>query len=203
MATFTIADFEQWNRIYRANFINSLSGYKPAFLIGTVNDQGNPNLAIFSNIIHFGADPAMIGFLNRPREAAPHTIANIEVTRSFTLNQVTASMVDQAHQTSAKYPEGVSEFEATGLTPKWKDDFIAPFVKESEVRIGMELSEIIPIKTNGTFLIIGKVKNVEVSEKIIREDGFLDLESLYTVCTQGIDGYFIPKSLKRLKYAKP
>jgi hypothetical protein len=51
--------------------------------------------------------------------------------------------------------------------------------------------------------VIGKVKSVDVSENIIQEDGFLNLESLETVCTQGIDGYFIPKNIKRLKYAKP
>ena len=55
-----------YDRFYRGNLINSLSGFKPASLIGTSDDQGRTNLAIFSNIVHLGADPALVGFVNRP-----------------------------------------------------------------------------------------------------------------------------------------
>ena len=106
-------------RFYRANLINCISGYKPVSLIGTVDEKGRHNLAIFSNIVHLGADPALVGFINRPRAAAPHTIANIESTKVYTINHIPASLIEQAHQTSAKYPEGVSEFEATGIEPEF------------------------------------------------------------------------------------
>jgi len=35
----TAPEFQQWERFYRANFINSLSGYKSASLIGTCNAE--------------------------------------------------------------------------------------------------------------------------------------------------------------------
>ena len=116
MAFFSLADIQSWERFYRGNFINSLSGFKSASLIATVNNEGMSNLAIFSNIVHIGADPALIGFVNRPREAAPHTISNIEATGAYTINLIPANLIEQAHQTSAKYPDEESEFAAVGLT---------------------------------------------------------------------------------------
>mgnify|MGYP003865229197 CR=1 FL=1 len=115
MKHYTIAEIQGWSRIYRANFVNSLSGFKPVSLIATVSKTNQPNLAIFSNIVHLGADPALIGFINRPREAAPHTIRNIESTGFYTINHILPSFVDKAHQTSAKYDLGISEFEKVNL----------------------------------------------------------------------------------------
>ena len=53
-------DLASFDRFTRANIINSLSGFKSASLIGTVNKNGQSNLAIFSNIVHIGADPALV-----------------------------------------------------------------------------------------------------------------------------------------------
>ena len=94
----------KWDRFYRANFLNSLSGFKSASLIGTISESGIPNLAIFSNIVHLGADPALIGFVNRPLAAAPDTIANIQATGVYTINHIQEAFYQKAHQTSAKYP---------------------------------------------------------------------------------------------------
>ena len=106
MAFYGLSDIQGWERFYRGNFINSLSGFKSASLIATVNNNGTSNLAVFSNIVHIGADPAMIGFVNRPREAAPHTLGNIEATGAYTINLIPANLIEQAHQTSAKYADG-------------------------------------------------------------------------------------------------
>ncbi|HRI42478.1 MAG TPA: flavin reductase, partial [Bacteroidia bacterium] len=162
-----------YDRFYRGNLINSLSGFKPASLIGTSDDQGRTNLAIFSNIVHLGADPALVGFVNRPMEAAPHTISNIESTGWYTINLIPASLSLKAHQTSAKYGPGQSEFDAVGFTPQWKDGIPAPFVRECKVKFALKLQEIIPIKWNQTFFVIGSIEHLIVEEVILEEDGFL------------------------------
>lgn len=59
MQSFSIVEIKCRDRFYRANFINSLQGFKPVSLIGMVNETGQVNLAIFSNIVHIGADPAL------------------------------------------------------------------------------------------------------------------------------------------------
>jgi flavin reductase (DIM6/NTAB) family NADH-FMN oxidoreductase RutF len=203
MNHFSSDQIKTWDRFYRANFINSLSGFKSATLIGTISKQGNPNLAIFSNLVHLGADPAMIGFINRPKEAAPHTITNIEATGIYTMNHIQPSFIKQAHQTSAKYEAGESEFEKTGLGVEWKENIKAPFVAESNIKYLMELIEIIPIKYNGSFFVIGKVKDVFVDEAIIGENGFLHIEKAGSITTLGIDGYYETNLLARFCYAKP
>lgn len=195
-------EWSGWDRFYRANFMNSLSGFRPASVIGTTDENNHTNLAIFSNIVHIGADPALIGFINRPVEAAPHTIENIEKTGIYTINHVAENFIQQAHQTSAKYPKTRSEFDATGLTEEYIDGFHAPFVKESFIKMGLTLEEILPISINKTFLVIGKVRLVCVPESIISKDGFLHIEKAGSICSNGIDGYYKSTLIHRYSYAK-
>ena len=192
----------QWDRFYRANFINSMSGFKSASLIGTVHEDGTSNVAIFSNIVHLGADPALIGFINRPLAAAPHTITNIQRTKQYTINAITTEMIAPAHQTSAKYPAHQSEFGATGLSEEWIENFVAPAVKESPLKYGLELVEVLPITHNNTFLVIGAVQWVIYPPAILAEDGFLNLCDANIITSLGIDGYASTSMEQRLAYAK-
>jgi flavin reductase (DIM6/NTAB) family NADH-FMN oxidoreductase RutF len=203
MRHYTIDEVKSWDRFYRGNFINSISGFKSVSLIGTVDAENNPNLAIFSNIVHLGADPALIGFINRPREASPHTLANIENTHCYTINHIHEEFVEQAHQTSAKYKIGESEFEKTGLTPLWTDDCKAPYVKESRVRYSLELQEIISLKKNNTYLVVGAIRDIYVPQVAIQTDGFVDLENVGSLASLGIDGYYKTSLVSRYSYAKP
>jgi flavin reductase (DIM6/NTAB) family NADH-FMN oxidoreductase RutF len=194
---------QEMERFYRANFINCLTGFKSPVLIGTVDTKGNHNLAIFNNLVHLGADPALIGFVNRPRAAAPHTLANIEATGVYTINHIQMNFVEKAHQTSAKYPEGVSEFEKTGLTTEKLGDCLAPFVKESPIKFSMELKEVIPIHFNNTFFVIGAIRDIYLDSSMIEADGCLNLQETGIITSLGINGYYdIGKGIK-IPYAKP
>ena len=195
-------ELNSYDRFYRGNLINSLSGFKSASLIGTKSEIGISNLAIFSNIVHLGADPALIGFVNRPREAAPHTLKNIEATGFYTINHIHTDWIEQAHQTSAKYAEDVSEFDACGFEEEYINNFFAPFVKASVIKYGMKLIEVIPIKHNNTFFVIGEVVMVEVPKEVITEDGFLEIEKANSCCSLGIDGYYKSEKIMRMPYAK-
>ncbi len=203
MALYNTEAISGWERFYRANFINSLTGFKSSSLIGTVNAEGQPNLGIFSSIVHIGSDPALIGYINRPMKAAPHTLANIRATGIYTINHIQPEMIAQAHQTSAKYAPEVNEFEEVGLTPEFIGNIKAPFVKESVVKYALELQQIIPIELNETFLVIGKVIAVQLNESIVSEDGFLQLEKASTVCSNGVDSYYNTQFIARYAYAKP
>ncbi len=194
---------KSWQRFYRANFINCLTGFKAVSLIGTVNKSGQPNLAIFSSIVHLGSDPALIGFINRPLAAAPHTIANIEATKVYTINHIQPSFVAAAHQTSAKYLATENEFEKVKLTEQYQPNIIAPFVAESFVKYALELVEIVPITHNNTFLVIGAITDIIIPEEILETDGFLNLDKAESLCCIGVDAYFTTTQLARYGYAKP
>jgi flavin reductase (DIM6/NTAB) family NADH-FMN oxidoreductase RutF len=203
MQYFSIDEIKGWERFYRANFINSLQGFKPVSLLGTVSENGIPNLAIFSNIVHIGADPALIGFINRPIEAAPHTIQNIKLSGEFTINHIQPSFVAAAHQTSAKYSTDQNEFLETGLKTFFLENFKAPFVFESEIKYGLDLVEIVPITHNNTFLVIGSVKHVLLKEGLIQQDGFIDANKAQSITSLGLDGYYSTDPIARFEYAKP
>ncbi len=203
MQIISSSTFQTWERFYRANFINSLTGFKSVSLIGTINQKGQINLGIFSSLVHIGSDPALVGYINRPIKAAPHTLANIQSTGVYTINHIHPSILEQAHQTSAKYPDEVSEFNEVGLTPEFLENTSAPFVRESKVKYALTLEEIIPIKLNETFLVIGKIQHVKLEENIILQDGFLELDQASSICSNGIDGYYSTKLIDRYQYAKP
>lgn len=190
---------------YRGNLINCLSGFKPAVLVGTKSTEGQTNLAIFSNLLHLGANPALLGLLVRPAPAGTerHTWENIVATQHFTVNHVNEAIVPQAHQTSARYPRETSEFSATGLTPEWLADYPAPFVAEAIVKLGLRLIDQHHFDINHTTLLIGEVQTIHLPSEILREDGSLDLTQEHAVAACGLDSYYTTGTGCRYRYAKP
>ena len=187
----------------RAQFINSISGFRSVALIGSIDTQWQTNLAIFSSIVHLGSNPPLLSFIMRPDSVERHTLTNIMETGFYTINHINADMYEKAHQTSARYPKNVSEFDATGLTPVFKNDFVAPFVAESHIQIGMEFKERINISINQTSMIIGEIKFVYYPDNCLLDDGFVDIEKAGTITSSGVDSYHTTQLLQKLEYAKP
>ncbi|MGJ8661580.1 MAG: flavin reductase family protein, partial [Bacteroidota bacterium] len=134
----TKEDIKNTDKVDRLNLINGLTGIKPANLIGTVSNDGQENVAIFSSVVHLGSNPALFGFILRPAGDVPrNTYENIKETGFYTINHVHESIVENAHFTSAKFPGDVSEFDKCGLTPIYKEGFKAPFVENAFVQLGM------------------------------------------------------------------
>ncbi len=193
-------DKRSWVRL-----VNALSGVKSANLIGSISHQGQPNLAIISSVFHLGANPPLMGFVLRPHSPSSprHTFENIRETSFFTINHVQSQIYERAHQTSARYNKGVSEFEECDLTPEWKSNFKAPFVEESKIQVGLKLLEILEIKQNNTHLVIGEVVQVFLEKNLLRSDGSIDIKKADSVAVTGLDEYHRILPLARLSYAKP
>ncbi|NOU50112.1 flavin reductase [Pseudoalteromonas sp. JBTF-M23] len=201
---FTKQDIENLDKQTRVHFINSLSGFKSANLIGSVDNQGQENLAIVSSVFHLGAHPPLVGMIIRPHSVPRHTLENILQTGHYTINHINADIVEKAHQTSARYNKDVSEFTAVGLTPHYNANCIAPFVKESKLKMALALRSTQTIELNQTELVIGEITDVYLEDdKAYCQDGFLDLEKLNTVAISGLDRYHTTSGLTRLSYAKP
>lgn len=197
------ADIEALDRHPRAALINSLSGFKPANLVGTVDGSGRCNLAIMSSAVHIGAHPPLLGLVIRPGGSERHTLANLLASEVFSVNHVSQSMIEAAHQTSARYPAGTSEFEATGLTPEWWPDFAAPLVAEAPVKLALALRQHQLLDINQTHFVIGEILQIEAPEGCSHEDGSLDLAATGSVALSGLDSYYRPEPVKRMAYAKP
>lgn len=196
-------EIKQMDKIYRLNLINSVTGYKPANLIGTKSASGISNLAVISSVIHLGSNPALLGFLLRPTLVPRHTYSNLKETGVFTINHVHEDFVDKAHYTSANFSEEISEFDAVGLTAENLFNFQAPFVKESKLKIALNYVEEYEIKANKTIIIVGEIESIILPVNIIQQSGELDLNKINDVCISGLYNYHKVKQIAAFDYSRP
>ena len=193
-------DIANLDRIERLNIINSVTGIKPANLIGTINKKGGTNLAVFSSVVHLGSSPALLGFITKPEtDEVGHTIQNIKEIGEYTINHIHPEFNKQAHYTSAKFEREVSEFDACGLEEEYVDDFKAPFVKESNFKMGMRFKEAIPIPLNGTVLVVGEIDYLRLPDDAIFE-GDIDLEQAKSMGISGLNSYYELKKAAQYPY---
>jgi flavin reductase (DIM6/NTAB) family NADH-FMN oxidoreductase RutF len=203
MKHITSDSIENMESRYRANLFNTISGFKSANLLGTSDDFGNTNLAVFNSVVHIGANPPYLGFILRPTTVERHTYENIKKTVFYTINHIHESFIEKAHQTSAKYDRKVSEFDACGFEEEYLDQFKAPYVQKARIKLGLQFEEEHFIKANDTILVIGKVLHAYLEDDLIGKDGSVDLEKAGSVTISGLYDYLKPSKLKKFEYAKP
>lgn len=190
-------------KIYKINLINSCSGFKSANLLGSISKEGIPNVAVFSSVTHLGSNPPTLGFILRPTTVPRDTYKNIKENGSFTINHIYEDIIEDAHHTSAKYPEKISEFNVTNLEEEYKGDFKAPFVKNAPVQMSMKFIEEIYIPSNEVVLIVSQIEELYVKDELLQKDGLINLSKGNVVTINGLDTYAIPKFKKQLSYQRP
>ncbi|WP_158977808.1 flavin reductase family protein [Cellulophaga sp. L1A9] len=194
---------ENLDRIDRIKIINTVSGIKPGNLIGTVDETGNTNVAVFSSVVHLGSDPALLGFILRPTGEVPrNTYANILANNSYTINHIHPAFIKNAHYTSAKFDLGVSEFERCGLTEEFIEECKAPFVKESQFKMGMKFIEALPIKQNNTLLVIGEITSIILPDASFNNKEYINLEEINSVGISGLNSYYSITKIADHPYAR-
>ena len=203
MDYFNSESLDSLNKIYRINLINSITGYKSANLLGTVSKNGIENLAVFSSVTHLGSNPALLSFFVRPNVVPRNTYKNIKDNKFFTVNHISKGKIEDAHHTSAKYEEDISEFDKTNFQSEYKNNWEAPFVKDSAIQLGCKYLNEYYLKENGCSMIIASIEIIFIRKGLLQDDGWVELAKGDVVAVNGLDGYVLPKTLKRLKYARP
>ena len=203
MKHFSKEDIGKMSSIYRLNMINSCTGYKSANLIGTQSENEITNLAVFNSVTHLGSNPALIGFILRPTTVPRHTYQNIKYNGFFTINHIHKSQIEDAHHTSAKYPEEISEFDQTCFIEEFKEGIKAPFVKNAPLQLGCSYVNEYYIKENDTLMIVGQIEHLFIKDDMLLEDGWVQLDKGGVVTINGLDGYAIPRLIERFPYARP
>ena len=199
----TRQQIDEFPHLYKINLMNSISGYKPANLIGTKSFDNITNVAVFSSVVHYGSSPAILGFVLRPTTVVRNTYNNIKETGYYTINAINEAIIEEAHHTSAKYPSEISEFDKTTLSEEFKNNFHAPFVAESPLQIGMKFLEEHHIKANGTILVLGEVTDLYFKDSMLSEDGLLNLSTEKIAAINGLDTYMVAENYTRLSYQRP
>jgi flavin reductase (DIM6/NTAB) family NADH-FMN oxidoreductase RutF len=196
-------DIYNLDKIKRINLINSITGIKPVLLIGTKCSDGITNLGIFSSIVHISSKPPLIGFFVRcNKEIRRNTFDNIINQKVYTLNHIHSCNVKEAHYTSIKFDKDISEFDKCNFTEHYIEDFPAPFVKESQIRFGMRLKEIVDLNSSRSKLIVGEVENIFTKDLFLEDDFTLNLADSESVSISGLNHYYLNKKLVSLPYAR-
>lgn len=197
------AVIDDMGRFERTEFINALTGPRSVYLIASCDTDGRENLALFSSIVHIGANPPLIGIVFRPDTVRRHTLENIRSTGHFTINAIHPQFIESAHQSSANYEVDISEFEAVGIEKEYVDNIAVPFVKASKLKIYLSLEEEYLIKANGTHMVIAGIEKVLINQQYLSEDGWVDVFAIDSVVCAGLSRYGQTSFLKQLDYARP
>ena len=196
-------EINELDKVKRLKLINSITGVKSANLIGTKSSNGITNLAIFSSVVHLGSKPPLLGFITRAsKKVKRNTLENIISTKKYTINQIQKEFIKKAHYTSAKFSEHESEFNKCKLNEEYINNFFSPYVKESNLKIGMCLKEIIPIKSNDSTMIVGEIQEIITNSKFLKDDFMFDLEKAGTIAIGGLNEYFEIKNIANHPYVR-
>ena len=197
---FQSKDIKKLNKVYRLNLINSITGIKPGNLIATKSKSGEDNVAIFSSVVHLGSSPAQIGFVLRPQKTRKSdTYINISDSKFYTINHISKEMYVKAHNTSIK--DDVSEFDLLNIKKEFKDDFYAPYVKKSPIKLGMKMIDMIELP-NDCLFVIGEIENLYIESKLLNLDGTLDLEVGDIMGIGGLNTYYELNKIDTLPYVR-
>ncbi len=200
---FSKTDIQNADRIKRLNMINAISGIKPGNLIGTKSNIRGSNLAIFSSVVHLGSNPALFGFILRPnQEVRRHTYENICENGKYTINHIKSNFIKKAHYTSGKFDTDVSEFDRCQLTEEYIEGFEAPFVQESDLKLGLSHVESIPIKANNTMMVVGTVEHLIIPDHGIDKRGYIDLGLIDGIGISGLNSYYALNKIGEFPYVR-
>lgn len=158
---------------------------RPIAFVSTIDVNGVGNAAPFSFFTAICADPMLICFspMRRGSDGAKKdTLVNIENTKQFVVNIVSAEMAKQINDCSAEYGPDVDEIEQVGLTKEPSVKVKVPRIKESLVHLECELYQILDFgdQPGAGSLVIGKVVNVQVADQLISK-GRIDTTKLQPI----------------------
>lgn len=135
-----------------SNYSLLISGIapRPIGFLSTVSSTGTKNLAPFSYFQVIDHDPPMfiVGFSAR-HGRSKDTSTNLKETGECVINTVSESMIEAVNATSIDAPEGVSEWDLSGLTEAGTSTVVASRVQESVFSIEGKVVDIKEFRDHG------------------------------------------------------
>ena len=87
------------------------------------------------------------------------------------------------------------------MTPEFQEGIKAPFVRESRIKMALQLKDIIPIPYNGTSLVIGEIQWISLPEGFW-VDGDVNLETSQSLGISGLNTYYSLNKIAWHPYAR-
>jgi flavin reductase (DIM6/NTAB) family NADH-FMN oxidoreductase RutF len=167
---------------------------RPIAFASTMDAEGRPNLSPFSFFNVFSSNPPILVFspARRVRDnTTKHTLENVKANPEVVINVVNFAMVQQCSLASSEYPEGVNEFEKSGLTALASVSVKPYRVKEAPVQYECKVKEVIALGDQGGAgnLIVCEVLRMHIAEEVMDEKGGIDQHKIDLVARLGGDWY--------------
>lgn len=163
---------------------------RPIGWISTCSKAGTPNLAPYSFFNAFSEAPHIVGFGSAGRK---HSAANAEETGEFVVNMVRKSDLHVMNQSSANYPEGISEFEAAGIAVEASRLVRPPRVRGAAATLECRVTQVIPLAgadgvAGNDLLVLGEVIGIHLDDRYIA-DGKVDQVEMNLIARLGYMDY--------------
>jgi len=141
---------------------------RPIGWIGTISADGTPNLAPYSFFNAVSGMPPTFVF-SPGRGGRKDTLANVREVGEFTINVVTAEVVEAMNTTAASLPADVDEFDAAGLTAVPSASVRPPMVGECKANIECVVTQIIDVghPKYGNALVIGEAVEFHIADELL------------------------------------
>lgn len=151
---------------------------RPIAWTSTVSTEGVLNLAPFSFFTVVSTVPPMLALtVEAAAGGGPKdTLRNIEQTREFVVNSVSAEVADQMYESSLDHAPQVSEFREAGVTPVPSTTVRPPRVAESKISMECALHGV--LRPGSDALVIGTVVAFHVADGLLSASGHVDLHRL-------------------------
>ncbi len=146
---------------------------RPIGWIGTIDDEGRPNLAPYSFFNAVSGMPPT--FVFAPAAGTRRdTLDNVRTTREFTVNIVTEVVAEAMNATAASLPAGIDEFEHSGLTAVTGSEVAAPLVAEARANFECRVVDIVDIPDSAAHTLV-----IGIASVIHIDNNLLDAEKLH------------------------
>ena len=175
-------------------YLQSAVAPRPIAFASTLDDNGTPNLSPFSFFNVFSSNPPILIFSPARRvrnNTVKHTLINVQNTKEVVINIVNYDIVQQMSLSSTEYPDGVNEFEKSGLT-MIASDVVKPFrVAESPVQFECKVNDVVALGDQGGAgnLVICEVVKIHIHEAVLDANGMIDQHKIDLVARMGANWY--------------
>ena len=175
-------------------YLQSAVAPRPIAFASTLDENGTPNLSPFSFFNVFSSNPPILIFSPARRvrnNTVKHTLINVQNSKEVVINIVNYDIVQQMSLSSTEYPDGVNEFEKSGLTMV-ASDVVKPFrVAESPVQFECKVNDVIALGDQGGAgnLVICEVVKIHIHEAVLDANGMIDQHKIDLVARMGANWY--------------
>lgn len=163
---------------------------RPIAWVSTRGARGD-NLAPYSFFNAVAYSPPQVMFASTGRK---DSLRNIEETGVFAVNIVEYAMREAMNLTSGSYPAGTDEFALAGVRKAACEGIDCPRVAAAPATFECRMTQILTLKGEGNFLILGEVIGVHLRDDCI-VGGRFDVTAFAPIARSGYRDYAVVREV--------